>query len=1069
MSYEYSEDGLVENATEEVLRELGWEVETAWRRETLGEHGLLGREEKSEILLRRYLRQALEKLNPDLPSTAYEQAIEQLEQWDASKTLERINKDKYEMMRNGVEVQYTDDKGGLRKRRLRVFDFKDYNNNHFLAVRQFEVVGELYNRRPDIIGFVNGIPLVFFELKAHHTDISRAYYDNLKDYKDTIPQVFAANAFIILSNGTDAKVGTITSPYKYFLEWKRIEENEEGVISLDTMLRGTCAPYRLMDIFENFLLFDDSSGGVVKLMAKNHQYLGVNKVIGNVRHIEDLQGKLGVFWHTQGSGKSYSMVFLCEKIHRKLGGSYTFLIVADRSELERQLYDTFSGVGIVQDEQLIAGKKKGMTGREHLRELLADNHRYVFTLIHKFSFDPKKESEYPLITERKNIIVISDEAHRTQAGTFARNMRFKGIPNASYLGFTGTPIIKEEQELTADIFGDYVSVYDFKRAIEDEATLPLRYVNRGEKLDIQNPELDERMAEVFENENLDDDQKKKLEYLFKREYPVLTAEPRLNAIAKDLVWHFNERGYQGKAMLVTLDKPTAVRMYDLINKHWAEYLDNLDQSIQQLDDPQEEQEARRKYNRIKDTEICVVVSSEQNEVDKFKKLKLDIAPHRKKMQERNLEKEFKDPDHPFRLAIVCAMWITGFDAQCVSTVYLDKPIKGHTLMQTIARANRVFDDEKENGLIVDYGNVYKQLEKAYSIYGEGGKGSGRDGSKKPERPVEELEASELELAAAIEKARAYLSEELGFELQELIEAKAMEKLRKIKDGADCVSRNETTRTTFEMMARQVFRKYKALFPDELVKPHLSAFNAIEAIYNQLNQNVKSADITEVMMKLQREVDESIVIKSSNLANEPEVVVDLSDLNFEKLRAAFKKSSHKNTTVFDLQKAVKQKLDRMMQENPLRLEFYERYEKIIAAYNQGKSLEDTEKAFENLMTYIQDLDQEDRRAVREQLNEETLAIFDLLLANKQLSDKDRKAVKKVAQETLQKLKADKLRIDRWRESRQIQAQVKSMIYDQLLWLPQEAYSDEDVAQKSVAVYQHVYASYPGGGRSVYGVV
>jgi type I restriction enzyme R subunit len=335
--------------------------------------------------------------------------------------------------------------------------------------------------------------------------------------------------------------------------------------------------------------------------------------------------------------------------------------------------------------------------------------------------------------------------------------------------------------------------------------------------------------------------------------------------------------------------------------------------------------------------------------------------------------------------------------------------------------------------------------------------------------VEELEASELELAAAIEKARAYLSEELGFELQELIEAKAMEKLRKIKDGADCVSRNETTRTTFEMMARQVFRKYKALFPDELVKPHLSAFNAIEAIYNQLNQNVKSADITEVMMKLQREVDESIVIKSSNLANEPEVVVDLSDLNFEKLRAAFKKSSHKNTTVFDLQKAVKQKLDRMMQENPLRLEFYERYEKIIAAYNQGKSLEDTEKAFENLMTYIQDLDQEDRRAVREQLNEETLAIFDLLLANKQLSDKDRKAVKKVAQETLQKLKADKLRIDRWRESRQIQAQVKSMIYDQLLWLPQEAYSDEDVAQKSVAVYQHVYASYPGGGRSVYGVV
>ena len=724
MSYEYSEDGLIEQATQDVLEELGWQVVTAWQNESFGEDGLLGRDNKSEVILSRYLLQALEKLNPNLPKTAYDQAIEQISQKVADKTLGRINKEKNDLLKNGVPVSFTNDKGELVKKKLKVFNFKEYTDNHFMAVRQLEVVGELYNRRPDVVGFVNGIPLVFFELKAHHTDLRNAYTDNLKDYKDTIPHIFHNNAFVILSNGTDAKVGTVTSPYKFFLDWKRIEEDEEGVVSLDTMLRGTCAPHRLMDLFENFLLFDESRGDVVKLMAKNHQYIGVNKVLENVRNIEDLKGKLGVYWHTQGSGKSYSMVFLCEKIHRKLGGAYTFLIAVDRTELENQLYDTFSGVGVVNDKHVVAGKKSGITGREHLRELLSENHRYVFTLIHKFSIDPEKESEYPLITDRKNIIVISDEAHRTQGGSYARNMRFHGLPNASYLGFTGTPIIKDEEELTKNIFGEYVSVYDFKRAIEDEATLPLRYINKGEKLDIENPALDERMAEILEDENLDEDQQKKLAYLFQKNYPILTSEPRLDAIAKDLVWHFNERGYQGKAMYVALDKPTAVRMHKLVMKYWPDYLKELEGRIENAADQQEAQELQRKYDKVAETEVCVVVSGEQNEVDKFRKMDLDIEVHRKKMVERNLEKEFKDEDNPFRFAIVCAMWITGFDAPCVSTVYLDKPIKGHTLMQTIARANRVYDDEKENGLIVDYGNVYEQLEKAYSVYGEGTKGQG---------------------------------------------------------------------------------------------------------------------------------------------------------------------------------------------------------------------------------------------------------------------------------------------------------------------------------------------------------
>lgn len=1065
MSNEYSEDNLVEAAAQQALEDLGWTVKYAWQKETFGENGLLGRDDKSEVILKRYLLKALIKFNPGLPNVAYQHAIDQITQKAADKTLVQLNKEKYTLLTKGVDVSFTNEKGELVKKKLQVFDFENSTENDFLAVRQLEVVGELYNRRPDVIGFVNGIPLVFFELKAHHTDLRNAYTDNLTDYKDTIPHVFHSNAFIILSNGTDAKIGTVTSPYKFFNEWKRIEEDEEGIVSLDTILRGTCDRNRLMDLFENFILFDDSDGDLIKIIAKNHQFIGVNKVLNKAKNIEELKGKLGVFWHTQGSGKSYSMVFIAQKIHRKFGGSYTFLLITDRTELERQLYDTFTGVGAVTEKNVIAGSKKGISGREHLRELLSENHRYVFSLIHKFSIDPKVETEYPLITDRSNIIVISDEAHRTQAGTFARNMRFHGIPNASYLGFTGTPIIKEELELTKNIFGEYVSVYDFKRAIDDGATLPLRYLNRGEKLGIENPQLDEKMAELIENEDLDEDQRRKLEREFKRDYPVLTSEKRLDAIAKDLVWHFNERGYQGKAMFVALDKPTAVRMYDLVMKYWPDYVADLKKRIEKAEDQQEELQLKRKLKKVEETEVCVVVSSEQNEVDKFRKMKLEIAPHRKKIVERDLEKEFKDEENPFRLAIVCAMWITGFDAPCVSTVYLDKPIKGHTLMQTIARANRVYDDEKENGLIVDYGNVYKQLEKAYSVYGEGGDrgGSGGTGSDDENpRPVELLEKLAEELQESIRATKGYLKE-LGFNLSDLMNAKPMEKLAKINQATDAVCLNENTRAKFEIMARDVFRKYKALYPEEQIKPFIKQFNAIEAIYDQLNQKVKTADIIEIMLQLQTVVNESVFI---NEVSEPEPdYIDLSNLDFDKLKAAFAKVNRKNTMVFDLQQAIEKKLKQMVKENPLRLEFYEKYKEIIEEYNNGKDINATKKAFDDLSDFLKSLSEEDSRAIREGLDEETLAIFDLLKKDN-LKDKEIDEVKKVAKQTLDSLKAEKLKIERWRESTQLRAQVKTTIYDTLLWLPQEPYSEDEVNEKTNVIYQHIFTNYPGGGQSVY---
>lgn len=1060
MSKEYSEDNLVEAAAQQALEDLGWQVKTAWTKETFGEDGLLGREDKSEVILKRYLLQALKQLNPNLPNVAYQHAIDQISEKAADKKLVQINKEKYTLLTKGVDVSFTNEKGELIKKKLKVFDFDNPTENHFLAVRQLEVVGDLYNRRPDIVGFVNGIPLVFFELKAHHIDLRNAYTDNLTDYKDTIAHIFHSNAFIILSNGTDARVGTITSPYKFFTEWKRIEEDEKGIVSLDTMLRGTCDKTRLMDLFENFILFDNSAGDSIKILAKNHQFIGVNKVLNKATNIEELKGKLGVFWHTQGSGKSYSMVFIAQKIHRKFGGSYTFLLVTDRTELERQLYDTFTGVGAVTEKNVKA------KSRDHLRELLKENHRYVFSLIHKFSIDKKKESEYPLITDRKNLIVISDEAHRTQAGTFARNMRFHGIPNASYLGFTGTPLIKEELELTKNIFGEYVSVYDFKRAIDDGATLPLRYLNKGEKLDIENPQLDEKMAELIENEDLDEDQRRKLEREFKRDYPILTSEKRLDAIAKDLVWHFNERGYQGKAMFVAIDKPTAVRMYELMMKYWPDYIAELKERIKNAEDQQEELQLKRKLKKVEETEVCVVVSSEQNEVDKFRKMKLDIAQHRKKIVERDLEKEFKDEENPFRFAIVCAMWITGFDAPCVSTVYLDKPIKGHTLMQTIARANRIYDDEKENGLIVDYGNVYKQLEKAYSVYGEGDKGGsgGKTSGGEVGSPVEKLALLANELKESIRATKGYLKE-LGFNLSDLMNAKPMQKLAKINEATDIVTLNETTRTKFEIMARDVFRKYKALYPEDEIKPFIKQFNAIEAIYDALNQKVKTANITEIMMQLQEVVNDSIFI--NEVGEEQPKYIDLSNLDFDKLKAAFQKIKRKNTVVFDLQKAIEKKLKQMVKENPLRLEFYEKYKEIIEEYNNGKDINATKKAFDDLTDFLNNLSKEDSRAMREGLDEETLAIFDLL-KKETLTDKERDEVKKVAKQTLEALKTEILKIERYRESTQLKAKVKTTIYDSLLWLPQEPYSENEVDEKTNVIYQHIFTNYYGGGKSIYNV-
>lgn len=1073
MTYEYSEDHLIEQTAIDLFYyQLGWDVQLAFNKESFGEHSTLGRLSKREVVIRRTFFQKIRELNPGLPETAYQQAYEKLTEESITKSLEEINFEKYKLLRDGIPVDYINEKGEqIKNKALKVFDFEDAEANSFLAVRQLWIQGKSNReRRPDIIGFVNGIPLLFIELKAAHKKLENAYNQNFTDYKDVIPRLFYYNAFVLLSNGIESRIGSVTGKYQHFHEWKRITEDEDGVVALDRMIVGVCEKSRFMDLFENFILFDNSLGKTVKIIARNHQFIGVNKAVDNIVlkdklyklgkiSLEEKQ-KLGVFWHTQGSGKSYSMVFLCQKMHRKFIGSYTFLIVTDRNELDTQIYGTFSAVGAV--PKLAAGSENNLKARSgmHLRSLLSSQNRYLFTLIHKFNFDEE-------ITRRDNIIVISDEAHRTQGGQLALNLR-NALPNASFIGFTGTPLFKDD-EITKRIFGDYVSRYDFKRSVDDGATVPLYYENRGEHLGLHNPIINDEIRAVLDSEaeDLDSDQRSKVEQLFAREYPILTARKRLDAIAKDVVWHFCNRGYKGKGMFIALDKLTAVKMYDLIKQHWDAYVVQLEKEVSKGKyGDQELLTKNRELKWIKETEICVVVSPEQNEIQKFAAWNLDIEPHRAKMNTQDLETRFKDDNDPFRFVIVCAMWITGFDVPSLSTLYLDKPMKSHTLMQAIARANRI-SEGKNNGLIVDYIETYTALLDALSIYGTGGDtGGGSNGE--PEPPVKPKEELISELEEALRMTEKFLADEVSFDLQELVLAVGLNKLAALEKAMNAVYTNDETKRKFQILARAVFIKYKALQPDKVLNLYSKRKNAIDVIYTAIEDKRESADVSGIMLKIQSVVDDSIEIKVAEPSSHEDTKIDLSGLNFELLEQFFAKTNNKNMLVQSLKEKVEKQIKRMVERNPMRIDFYKRYQEIIDEYNRGKDDAVIKETFRRLAELVNSLSDEVANTKREGLTDEQKAIFDILRYGKELNKEQWKVIKKLAVEMLEELKKDKLRPVQWSEKSETIAAVYTFVNDTLFnYLPYPTYQNDDVDLKTNLVYEHLKQQYFGGGVSVYG--
>ena len=1048
--HKLSEEALEKDLMQECKDRLGFDLFDATNEIVGTDNSTFGRQTTEEVILSKKLRNALVKLNSDLPQEALDNAYYELTQNLSNKTPVTANKFIYEMLKNGVKVQFKDNNGIDTEDIVRVLDFNNPDNNEFLLIRQFKISGEHYNCRADLILFVNGLPLVFIELKAAHKHIEDAFYNNITHYKKEIPQVFWYNAFIVVSNGTDAKFGTITSKWEHFSDWKKIDdENDKGIISADILMKGMCSKKNLLDIIENFTLFQETKGGTIKICAKNHQFLGVNNAIKNF--VTNKDGKLGVFWHTQGSGKSFSMIFFVQKILWKIKGNWTFLVVTDRKDLDEQIYKNFTSTGAVTEQNVQA------ESREHLKQLLKEDHRTIFTMIQKFGTEEKGQS-FEKISDRDDIIVITDEAHRTQYGTLALNMR-EALPEAKFIAFTGTPLMKSDEK-TKKVFGDYVSKYTFKQSIEDKATVPLYYEARIPEMQITNDELEKDLQNIIDSADFTQEQEEQFEKEYVNLYQVITRDERLDIIAKDVVEHFMNRGFMGKAMYVAIDKATAVKMYDKVKLEWAKYIKKLENKLLKANSD-EKDIIQKEIDYMKETDMAVVVSPSQNEIEQLKQKGVDITPHRKRMKNEDLATKFKDKDDKLRLVFVCAMWVTGFDCPTISTLYLDKILKEHTLMQTIARANRVAEG-KFNGLIVDYIGIFKALQKALAIYGS------PDGSEiSDEEDPAETKAKLIELLDKEAKNMKKLLESKNIDINKIFDTRALECIKNTEGAVNRLLESEKDKNEFLKCAQNLKVLFKAILPDAEARRYAKIVFVSTVLYLKIKEALaKFVDKTEVKnlaMQVEELLNESITLASYHI-NEGEKL-DLSKIDFEELQRRILKEK-KLALLEKLKASISSKLSDMIQLNSMRKHLQEKFEQIIDDYNSGKLT--MEQMYVQLVALTKELTQEEKRHLDENLSEEELAILDILTKPEpKLSKKEFETVKAAAQKLIKVIKKEKLVLD-WRKKQSTRAKVKEAIETICDEILPEIYNKELFQEKCNALYEHFYDYYNNAKDNIYDV-
>lgn len=1020
-----------------------------------------GRASSGQCVLPQVLKESLDRLNPDISPENIEETVKELSKNFTGTDIVHTNYTLYQKIREGIKV--TEKKNGKEEFKfLKLIDFNNPRNNTFTAVSQMWIKGQFNYRRPDVLVFINGLPFVFIELKNETVKIQEAYNKNLLNYKKDIPNLFAFNQICVLSNGRETRLGAFNADYEFFFQWLKTDSEKEKVnrtqieadgISLEIFADGLLKKEKLIDYIENFILFDNQK---TKIIAKNHQFLGVNNLFLQMYKREELKGKLGVFWHTQGSGKSYSMVMFARKVMRKITGNFSFLVITDRDDLDTQIHKTF-----VRTEVIKSGDVVQPANSEKLREYLGTNQKFVFTLIHKFRYDKKKE--YPLLSSRNDIIVMVDEAHRTQYADLAENMR-KGLPYANFVAFTGTPLLGS-QRLTNQWFGNYVSEYNFSQAIEDGSTVPLFYSRRVPDVGLQNNFLDSDIVKIVEEEKLNDREEEALENAKSRIVEILDRDDRLEKIARDIAHHFPHRGFLGKAMVVSVTKYTAVKMYDKVQKYWKEEIQNLYNERNSINPAEEEK--LKKINEMIDymekTQMAVVISEEENEEAKFKAKGLNIKPHRDLMNAidkdgNDIEDRFKNANDPLRLVFVCAMWLTGFDVPSLSTLYLDKPMKSHTLMQAIARANRVYPN-KTAGIIIDYVNVFKYMNNALAEYAAGDDGR--------EFPVKDINALVATLDATIGEAQKFMTS-IGVDLDEIAaEKETFSKSRLILDAYNKIVDTDDKKNKFKILTNTMLNLYNASRPEIFeIKPRWQnrKFAPLKYLHDLYTNDIDQEKLDRAKEKLSAILDKSILSQNPDdfgaaAANKEEYLIheykkiDLSKVNVEELRRELKRAEYKAIEIDDIKAFIESAIKKLVEQNKARIKFSERFKAIIDRYNAGGS--ENEEYYEQLLALMEELKKESSRAQTEGLTEEELELYDLLVKGKKLTKDDEQKVKLAAKHLFTTIKEnrEKLLIVDWYKNEQPVKKVQDAIEESLDKDLPDSYDKPSFEAKTKLVLNH----------------
>lgn len=1026
------------------LPEYGWKrIECDARVEAQDEVLSTGRANPSECILPDVFLAALKRLNPQVDDEVLEGILKNFRKDYTATDMVDTNYKLYNQIRNGIQVKVR--KNGKEDFAIvRLFDFDHPERNDFHCVNQMWIKGHYRYRRPDVLLFVNGLPVVFIELKNSTVKIEEAYNKNLTSYRKDIPNIFSFNQICVLSNGLQTKIGAWNSKYEFFFEWLRVDDEKEKLdreqisehgLSIQTLIDGLFRKERLLDYIENFVFFDNKR---IKIIAKNHQYLGVNNLMKNVERRESLNGKLGVFWHTQGSGKSYSMVMFVRKVKRKLHGNFTFLVITDREDLDAQIHKTFVRSEVIGDKEECQPKNS-----TQLRDFLRSNKPMVFTLIHKFQYD--KTKKYPLLSDRNDIFVLVDEAHRTQYKQLAENMH-TGLPNANYIAFTGTPLLGSKR-LTNQWFGDYVSEYNFAQAIGDGSTAPLFYSRRVPEVGLTNDWLDTDIDQICEDENLNDREKELLENSSSRIMEVIKREERLDRIARDIAHHFPRRGFLGKGMVVSVDKYTAVRMYDKVKHYLPEEKKKLVEERNHAKTEEERAEKCRQLEFLSNMDMAVVISKEDGEEEKFAAQGLDIVPHRKKMEAispdgKDIEDRFKDKDDPLSLVFVCAMWLTGFDVPALSTLYLDKPMKGHTLMQAIARANRVFPG-KPCGIIVDYVNVFKYMQQALSDYASSG-----DDMDYPAKDIGLLIAN---IDRTIVECDGFLLS-LGVKIDGIIaEGNTLDQLEMFRKAYNRILEKDEWKDRFKVLTNLLMNLYDAAKPEIFERAwYNEKFAPLAYLRGLFCNQIDDEKLRRAKQRMAETLDQSVssvmagmtgsLADGSMAADELHPrpgymihqgkVIDLSKIDVEALRKELNATPYKALEVEDLRSFIEQTLVQMINRNCTRVKFSERYKNIIDKYNAGGS--ENEDYYEKLLQLVEELKKEQSRSTDIGLKEEELEIYDMLISGRKLTKAEEQKVILASKNLYKKLleEKDKVMVVDWYKDEQPRHQVLALIQTSL---------------------------------------